>query len=160
MPRHRFITPEEQKQIDQIVKEFLKNSDSKTAIVLDLAGFLMSVQGFTEHIDPQTIAVLAAGTYATTRELAKMIGETEFSVIFHQGRKDNIHISAIGNDCLLVVIFENTTTVGMVRLFAREASKKLAAILSAISSRKAQAPMGNIPVPPGTSTEPFKGGSE
>ena len=146
MPRHRFITPEEQKQIDALLRELLKNSDAKTAILLDQGGFLMSVQGFTEHIDPNTIAVLAAGSFATTRELAKLIGEEEFTVMFHQGRRDNIHISAIGKDALLVVIFENTTTIGMVRLFARETAKKLAPLLDAINKRKSKAPMGNIPL--------------
>ena len=146
MPRQRFITPEEQKQIDKLLRELLRNSDAKTAILLDQGGFLMSVQGFTEHIDPNTIAVLAAGAFATTRELAKLIGEEEFTVMFHQGRRDNIHISAIGKDALLVVIFENTTTIGMVRLFARETGKKLAPILETINKRKAQSPMGNIPL--------------
>ncbi|HDG68591.1 MAG TPA: roadblock/LC7 domain-containing protein [candidate division Zixibacteria bacterium] len=146
MPRHRFITPEEQKQIDALLRELLKNSDAKTAILLDQGGFLMSVQGFTEHIDPNTIAVLAAGSFATTRELAKLIGEEEFTVMFHQGRRDNIHISAIGKDALLVVIFENTTTIGMVRLFARETAKKLAPLLDTINKRKSKAPMGNIPL--------------
>jgi len=98
MPRHRFITLEEQKQIDELLRELLKNSDAKTALLLDQGGFLMSVQGFTEHLDPQTIAVLAAGSFATTRELAKLIGEEGFTVMFHQGRRDNIHISAVGKD--------------------------------------------------------------
>ncbi len=146
MPRHRFITPEEQKQIDAILREFLKNSDAKTALLLDKGGFLMSVQGFTEHLDPQTIAVLAAGSFATTRELAKLIGEEAFTVMFHQGRRDNIHISAVGKDALMVIIFENTTTIGMVRLFARDTAKKLDAILETINQRKSKAPMGNIPV--------------
>jgi len=146
MPRHRFITPEEQKQIDAILREFLKNSDAKTALLLDKGGFLMSVQGFTEHLDPQTIAVLAAGSFATTRELAKLIGEEAFTVMFHQGRRDNIHISAVGKDALMVIIFENTTTIGMVRLFARDTAKKLEAILETINQRKSKAPMGNIPV--------------
>jgi len=146
MPRHRFITPEEQKQIDAILREFLKNSDAKTALLLDKGGFLMSVQGFTEHLDPQTIAVLAAGSFATTRELAKLIGEEAFTVMFHQGRRDNIHISAVGKDALMVIIFENTTTIGMVRLFARDTAKKLEAILEIINQRKSKAPMGNIPV--------------
>lgn len=144
MPRHRFITSDEQKQIDAILRELLKNSDAKTALLLDQGGFLMSTQGFTEHIDPQTIAVLAAGAFSTTRELAKMIGEEEFTVMFHQGRRDHIHLSAVSKDALLVVIFENTTTIGMVRLFARETAKKLAPILTTINQRKAQAPMGNI----------------
>jgi len=144
MPRHRFITADEQKQMDMVLRDLLKNSDSKTALLLDHGGFLMSAQGFTEHIDPQTIAVLAAGAFATTRELAKMIGEEEFSVMFHQGRRDHIHMSSVGKDALLVVIFENTTTIGMVRLFARETAVKLASILLVINQRKSQAPMGNI----------------
>jgi len=146
MPRHRFITLEEQKQLDVVLRNLLKNSDAKTALLLDQGGFLMSVQGFTEHLDPQTIAVLAAGAFATTRELAKLIGEEEFTVMFHQGRRDNIHIAAVGKDALLVIIFENTTTIGMVRLFAREGAKKLTALLSVINQRKTQAPMGNIPM--------------
>jgi predicted regulator of Ras-like GTPase activity (Roadblock/LC7/MglB family) len=147
MPRHRFITPDEQKMIDMYLRELLKNSDAKTALLLDQGGFLISAQGFTEHIDPQTIAVLAAGAFATTKELARMIGEEEFAVMFHQGKKDNIHMSSVGKDALLVIIFENTTTIGMVRLFAKETAKKLHDAIMTINNRKAQVPMGNILVP-------------
>jgi len=40
--------------------------------------------GDTKSIDHQTISALVAGSYAATREMAKLLGEVEFSVLFHQ----------------------------------------------------------------------------
>ena len=60
---------------------------------------------------------------------ARLVGEPEFSVLFHQGKKDHIHISLIGERSILVVIFDDRTTIGMIRLYAKEAIEKLLAIL-------------------------------
>jgi hypothetical protein len=58
------------------------------------------------------------------------VGEPEFSVLFHQGKRDHIHISLVGERIILVVIFDDRTTIGMIRLHAKEASQRLLDILS------------------------------
>ncbi len=138
IPVNYVIYEDDQFQLDQALRELLKESNAKTAILVDQAGFLFAQQGFSQDIDVESLAVLAAGSFASTRELARLVGEEEFSVLFHQGRRDNIHLSLIGSDNILVVIFESTTTIGMVRLCARESAKKILPILENIQKRSMQ----------------------
>ena len=135
IPVNYVIYEDDQFQMDQALRELLKESNAKTAILVDQAGFLFAQQGFSQDIDIESLSVLAAGSFASTRELAKLVGEEEFSVLFHQGRRDNIHLSLIGEDNILVVIFESTTTIGMVRLCARESEKRIMPIIEHIQSR-------------------------
>jgi len=62
--------------------------------------------------------------------MARMLGESEFTMLFHQGVKENIHVSAVDEDAILLATFDNRTTVGMVRLFAAEAGAAISAILA------------------------------
>ncbi len=135
MPRHRFISAEEQRQIEHILNELVKKSESKTAILLDQSGFLFSAQGNTDGIDPSMIAVLAAGAFTSAKQLAKMIHEEEFVMMFHQGRKLHMYLSAVGDEALLFIIFGGST-LSTVNIFAREASKNLLPLLKTISNRK------------------------
>ncbi|OQX89192.1 MAG: hypothetical protein B6D65_04460 [candidate division Zixibacteria bacterium 4484_93] len=141
------IYREEQFQIDEILKNFLKNSGSKTVLLITPSGFTISRQGNIPGVNIESLAVLSAGTFASTREIARLIGEEEFTVLFHQGKRYNIHFSLIVKDVIFVAIFENTTTIGMVRLFARETAKSLEKILFEIKRRK-RIPMSGGAVEP------------
>jgi hypothetical protein len=72
-----------------------------------------------------TISALVAGSFAATKEMARVLGEDEFSVLFHQGKTDNIQLSLVGDRTLLTVIFDDSTTIGMVRLYSTETSRRL-----------------------------------
>ena len=89
----------------------------------------------------QTVSALVAGSFAATREMARLLGEEEFSILFHQGRRDNIQLTLIGDRTILATIFDNRTTIGMVRLYAKEIASKLAKVFKEIQDRK-EAPAG------------------
>jgi len=119
----------------QIAKQFLELSGSTCAMLVDKEGHLIVKQGDTESFDIDTISALVAGSFAATREIAKMLGEEEFSVMFQQGRRDSIQLSLVGQRALFVVVFNEQTTVGMVRLYADQAVKKLAQLVDSIEAR-------------------------
>jgi len=121
--------------IDAALKEFLKLSDAKCVLLIDKDGHLVTKQGFTKSFDPTTIAALVAGSFAATREMAKHLGESEFSVLFHQGKKDHIHLSIVDDRTILAVIFDDRTTIGMVRLYSHETGTKLEAVFEEASKR-------------------------
>ena len=118
----------------------MKLSESNCNILIDKDGHPITQAGETEGIDLDTISALVAGSFAATREMARYIGEEEFSVLFHQGKRDNIQLSLIMDRCILVTIFDDRTTIGMVRLYAKEATNKLSEIFREILSRKDAAP--------------------
>jgi predicted regulator of Ras-like GTPase activity (Roadblock/LC7/MglB family) len=117
------------KDVDRTLAQIIKESEAKCALLVDKDGHLITRQGFTHTLDTTALAALLAGSFASTKEIARLVGEPEFSVLFHQGKKDHIHISLIGERSILVVIFDDRTTIGMIRLYAKEAIDKLLAIL-------------------------------
>lgn len=114
--------------INAILDAFLKQSAAKCALLIDKDGHMVTGRGATKQIDVDTISALVAGSFAATRAMAKLLGEEEFSALFHQGKRDNIQLSLVGDRALLTAIFDEQTTVGMVRLYANEAAKRLAAV--------------------------------
>jgi len=126
---------EDVQQIDATLAEFLTRSKSKAAMLVDKDGHLITQQGSTEKVDTDTISALTAGCFAATREMARILGEEEFSALFHQGRRDNLQLSLVGLRTILAVLFDDATTIGMVRLYSAEAGRKLTSLFRKIASR-------------------------
>jgi predicted regulator of Ras-like GTPase activity (Roadblock/LC7/MglB family) len=123
----------EVRSIETVLKELLKLSGAKCALLVDKEGHMVAKVGSVRTFDTDTISALVAGSFAATREMARLLGEEEFSVMFHQGQRDNIQLNLIGDRTILTVIFDDQTTVGMVRLYASESSRKLAEIFQKMS---------------------------
>lgn len=97
---------------------------------------MVTKAGSTDDFDMQAVAALVAGSYAATREMARLLGEDEFSVLFHQGKRDNIQLTLVGDRTILATVFDERTTIGMVRLYAKEASEQLKKVFEEIATRK------------------------
>lgn len=126
------IYEEEIIQIEALISKMLKGAEAKCALLVDKDGHLITRQGFTHSLDTTALAALLAGSFASTKEIARLVGEPEFSVLFHQGKKDHIHMTLVGERSILVVIFDDRTTIGMVRLYAKETVTELTKIFDKI----------------------------
>lgn len=122
-------------RFEKLLDEFLRLSKAKCVLLIDKDGHLVTRRGFTGTYDMDTISALVAGSFAATKEMARLLGEEEFSVLFHQGLKDNIQLSLVGERTIMATIFDDKTTVGMVRLYANELANKLAGVLKEIATR-------------------------
>lgn len=143
MKRNRLVFYEtEINEINEILDEFIDRTQAKSVLIIDKEGHLVTRKGFTQTIDTTAISALVAGSFASTRAVAKMLGEEEFSVIFHQGKKESIHVSLIGDRCMGVIIFDDRTTIGMIRIFAQELADKLSHVLK---KAEAKSDAGNDP---------------
>ena len=129
---------EEYQKILTLIERLLRESNAKVIFLVDKDGQLIAATGETENLDTTSLASLTAGNIAATGGLAKLIGEKEFSILFHEGEKDNIHLSIVGGRVILVVIFDQRSSLGLVRLRVKKASLDLAVILEDLV-RKAQA---------------------
>jgi predicted regulator of Ras-like GTPase activity (Roadblock/LC7/MglB family) len=125
--RHDRLTfyKEDIEKIDRLLAEFLRLSGAKCALLIDKEGHLVTKRGEVRTIDMDTISALVAGSFAATKEMARLLGEEEFTALYHQGTRDNIQLSLVGDRTLLTILFDDRTTVGMVRLYANETAKKL-----------------------------------
>lgn len=129
------IYEEEIEKIDSILARMLKGAEAKCSLLVDKDGHLITRQGFTHSLDTTALAALLAGSFASTKEIARLVGESEFSVLFHQGKRDHIHMSLVGDRSILAVIFDDRTTIGMVRLYAKETATELAKIFASLKSK-------------------------
>ncbi|NCP02517.1 MAG: roadblock/LC7 domain-containing protein [Deltaproteobacteria bacterium] len=119
---------EEYQRIMVLIQKLLRESNAKVIFLVDKNGQLIAATGETEHLDTTSLASLTAGNIAATGGLAKLIGEKEFSILFHEGEKDNIHISIIGGRVILVIIFDERSSLGLVRLRVKKASEELGGV--------------------------------
>lgn len=140
--RHDRLTfyKDDVEKIDKLLSEFLRLSGAKCALLIDKEGHLVTKRGEVRTIDIDTISALVAGSFAATKEMARLLGEEEFTAMFHQGERDNIQLSLVGDRTLLTILFDERTTVGMVRLYASETAKKLADIYKDAINRKGDDP--------------------
>jgi predicted regulator of Ras-like GTPase activity (Roadblock/LC7/MglB family) len=112
-------------KIDKVMEEFLKLSQAKCSLLVDKDGHMITRVGGDDGFDQDTISALVAGSFAATKEMAKLLGENEFSALYHQGERDNIQLSLVGNRTILTVMFDDSTTLGMIRLYVTETVAKL-----------------------------------
>jgi predicted regulator of Ras-like GTPase activity (Roadblock/LC7/MglB family) len=132
------IYEEQIEKIEKALSRLIKDAQAKCVLLGDKDGHLITRQGFTQSLDTTSLAALLAGSFASTREIARLVGEPEFSVLFHQGKKDHIHITLVGERTILAVIFDDRTTIGMVRLYAKEAAENLGRIFSSANRQGRQ----------------------
>ena len=100
---------------------------------MDKNGQQIAAVGDLQSLDTTSLASLTAGNVAATDGLARLIGEKEFSILFHEGEKDNIHISIVAQRVILVVIFDERSSLGLVRLRVRRATAELEKIFEDIA---------------------------
>jgi predicted regulator of Ras-like GTPase activity (Roadblock/LC7/MglB family) len=128
---------EEFKRISVVIDKLLREANAKVIFLVDKNGQLIAGCGETEHLDTTSLASLTAGNIAATGGLAKLIGEKEFSILFHEGEKDNIHISIVAQRVILVVIFDQRSSLGLVRLRVKKASDELTVIFEDLAKKTA-----------------------
>ena len=126
---------EEFNQIQTVVDRLVKDANSKVVFIVDKNGQLIAASGDIDNVDTTSLASLTAGCIAATGGLARIVGEEEFPVHFHQGQRDNLHISLIAGRMILVVVFDERSSLGLVRLRVKKAAAQLAKIFEDIAKR-------------------------
>jgi predicted regulator of Ras-like GTPase activity (Roadblock/LC7/MglB family) len=134
-PRNTVIQEQDSARIREILTHFLRESSAAEALLIDRGGQLLAMEGAAQALDAVSISALAAAAFSSTAAMAQLLGEPEFSVLFHEGSKRSMHVSTVDEDAILLAIFDERTTVGMVRLFATEASRSVGAVLGEVRAR-------------------------
>jgi predicted regulator of Ras-like GTPase activity (Roadblock/LC7/MglB family) len=130
---------EEFEVIKQLLNSLRMDASAKIVFLVDKNGQQIADAGEVNLVDTTSLASLTAGNVAATDGLAKLIGEKEFSILFHEGRKDNIHISIVAQRLILVVIFDERSSLGLVRLRVRKASADIERVLNEMEAKSLEA---------------------
>ena len=120
-------------QIKAVLARLRMDSSARVVFLVDKDGQEIAVQGEIGNIDTTSLASLAAGNVAATGGMAQLIGEKEFPTLSHEGERESIHISVIGR-LLLVVVFDERSTLGLVKLRIRQVSQTLSTMMDEITS--------------------------
>jgi predicted regulator of Ras-like GTPase activity (Roadblock/LC7/MglB family) len=138
---------EEFDRITLLLNRLRIDASAKIVFLVDKNGQQIAGAGEIDQVDTTSLASLTAGNVAATDGLAKLIGEKEFSILFHEGRKDNIHISIVGQRLILVVIFDERSSLGLVRLRVRKASADLERVLVEMERKAREAGASDVASP-------------
>jgi len=114
-------------QLGHILNKLRLESFSRVVFLVDKNGQQIAVHGDVGEIDTTSLASLAAGNVAATGGMALLIGEKEFPTLSHEGERESIHICIIGR-VLLVVVFDERSSLGLVKLRVKQASRDLSAL--------------------------------
>jgi len=123
------------REITGVCDRLCRDANARVVFVIDKNGQLIASSGEAEHLDSTSLASLVAGEIAATGGLAKLIGESDFTVLFHEGVKDNLHISLVSGRVILVVLFDRRSSLGLVRLRVKKCSEELARIFEMLLHR-------------------------
>jgi len=122
-------------KLESVLTGFIEESGARLAMLVGKNGMILSRRGDFAGVDVQSLAALTAGSFASTQALASVVGEKEFTGVFHQGKRINIYIALVADFGILVAVFDVATTIAMIRLTARETSKRLEPIIADLIAR-------------------------
>ena len=118
-------------QIKAVLARSRLDSGARVVFLVDKDGQQIAVQGDVGSLDTTSLASLVAGNVAATGGMAQLIGEKEFPTLSHEGERESIHISVIGR-LLLVVMFDDQSSLGLVKLRSKQISRQLTTLFEEI----------------------------
>jgi predicted regulator of Ras-like GTPase activity (Roadblock/LC7/MglB family) len=123
------FSQEQLETIESIILHDLVESGAHSVLLIDMAGNIIAKadNGECDH-DIYSLAALASANFAAVDTMAKLVGENEFSLLFHKGEKESIHFSKVKKEFLLISIFGSRVSLGLLRLKVAEAIEKISAL--------------------------------
>ncbi|MBW1896659.1 MAG: roadblock/LC7 domain-containing protein [Deltaproteobacteria bacterium] len=118
--------------ITSVLKELLKNSNSRSVMLIDKTGQLIASVGDEPQFDLMSFASLCAADFEANSHLAQLIGEKDFSTLYHQGADESMYLARVESRIILVVLFDKRTTLGLVRLRVKKALDGLTTIITGL----------------------------
>lgn len=109
---------------DYLTREVMTEGMS-SLLVIDDAGSLIVNVGNKIDLDAISLAAVAAANFAATEQIARLIGESDFVLLFYKGHNESFHFMRVGNEYIIVTIFSNSLSLGLVRLRIAEVAAVL-----------------------------------
>jgi len=126
---------QEYEQLKRVITRLCADANAKFVFLVDKNGQQIAAHGEMLNLDTTSLASLTAGNVAATDGLAHLIGERGFPVLSHEGERDNLHISIVSARVILVVIFDERSSLGLVRLRVKRATAEMSSVFEVIDSK-------------------------
>jgi predicted regulator of Ras-like GTPase activity (Roadblock/LC7/MglB family) len=124
--------------IEECLERLVGDTNANYSMLLDKSGQVIASRGDTQRQDITALGALLAGTFASSREVARLLREKDFRVLFQQGVKENIFTELIEEQWMLVVMFDKRTHIGLVKVLAKRATDELGSILQRVRQQSRQ----------------------
>ena len=121
--------------INNVLEDLLASSQARNVLLIDRTGQLISHCGPEVNFDLTIFASLCAADFEANYQLARLVGEKDFSTLYHQGAKDSMYLGKIAKGVVLVVLFDKSTTLGLVRLRVKRAVEELDKIIDGLYNK-------------------------
>ncbi len=115
-------------KLEEIISDQLLDSGAEHVVLADLSGNLIMECGSLEMEDVFSLAAVSAANFAATSEIARLIGEQDFALMYHKGGKRNVHFSRLAKDYLIITLFNDNVSLGLIRLKLGSAINEMRAI--------------------------------
>ena len=125
--------------ITRTLQRFLYDCNARCALLVDRTGQLVATVGEQPNFDPTAFATLTAADFSANDQLARLIGESDFNTLFHQGERESMYLADVARRVILVVLFDNRTTLGLVRLKMKQAVDELGKLFEQVFARERDA---------------------
>lgn len=118
----KFLNEKQIELIAKVLQRSLIDVGVHCAALIDISGsvIVQKKREYLEH-DIDTMAVLAAGNFCAVSAIAEKIGESDFSLLVHKGKRGNIYLNKVMTGFLLMTISGRETSVGILRMKVAEA---------------------------------------
>ena len=134
MARRRglIIRDEQMGLVDDVLAKLRRVSGSRLVALVSTSGQPITVSPADAQSDTLSLAALAASSFAAARQLAEVLREHEFTLLFHEGEHSNLHVVQVTDRILLLITFGRETQVGRVRLYTSRAVEVLKPIFQPV----------------------------
>ena len=129
---------EEYEEIKRILLQLKEETNSRIALIVEKNGQPIAFIGEVDGVDTTSLGSLVAGNVAATEGLARLLGEQGFSFIFDEGERENLHMTLIAGKFILAVLFDKKTSLGLVRLRAKNAANRLEKVFKRLEEKMEQ----------------------
>jgi predicted regulator of Ras-like GTPase activity (Roadblock/LC7/MglB family) len=140
------LTESDHAAVAQVLQRFLFECSARCAIIVDRSGQLVTTAGDRPTFDVTAFATLTAADFSANDQLARLIGERDFNTLFHQGERESMLLADVARRVILVVLFDNRTTLGMVRLKMKSTVDELARLFERMFARAVTTPAPGNPL--------------
>jgi predicted regulator of Ras-like GTPase activity (Roadblock/LC7/MglB family) len=129
--------PEEQQQIALVCQRLHRDANAKAVLLIGRDGQPIAEAGEVGEIDVTSLSSLTAGNVAATGGISKILREKDFTSQFHEGEKTHVHITLVASRAILVVLFDERSSLGLVRLRVKKASDEMARAFDQVARKVA-----------------------
>src|SRR4029079_13891189 len=129
--------PEEQQQMSMVCARLARGANAKTVLLIGSEGQPIAGAGDVDELDVTSLSSLTAGNVAATGAISKILRENDFTSQFHEGQKTQVHITLVGGATILVVLFDERSSLGLVRLRVKKSSDEMVRLFEQVAKKAA-----------------------